>query len=144
MPGNEDVYVSFVYAESEKDALAKLTERVNELEGELKRDNFDILAAKIHPTNEKNGFWGPPEMMDKYAAKMMLVVTETAEVVEALRKSQGPDKVTEEFADIFIRALDLYHVLVEAGEANPELYGILLDKMKTNAERPPKHGNRWG
>lgn len=121
-----------------------LKARISNLEQELGRKSWDLLASDIHPTNARNGFWGEPEMMDKYVAKMMLVVTETAEVVEALRKSQGPDKVTEEFADIFIRALDLYYVLVQAGEANPELYGILRDKMEANASRPPKHGNRWG
>lgn len=108
------------------------------------RNRWDKLAASIHPTNKKNGFWGEPEMMDKYVAKLMLVVTEVSEVTEALRKSHGPDKVTEEFSDIFIRLLDLYHVLVEAGEANPELFGVLLDKIEVNANRPPKHGNRWG
>lgn len=130
--------------ESYGSALDRLVERANELEKQLARKDWDHLAAEIHPTNAKNGFWGEPEMMDKYVAKMMLVVTETAEVVEALRKSQGPDKVTEEFADVFIRALDLFHVLVEAGEADPELYGVLLDKIEKNASRPPKHGNRWG
>ena len=110
----------------------------------LGRMAWDYLAAEIHPTNKRNGFWSEPEPMDKYVAKLMLIVSEVSEVMEALRKSQGADKVTEEFADIFIRALDLYHVLVENGEANPELYGILLDKMEKNASRPPKHGNRWG
>lgn len=105
---------------------------------------LDVLAKEIHPTNKKNGFWEEPVMMDKYVAKLALIHSEVTEVLEALRKSQGPDKVTEEFADVFIRSLDLYHVLVEAGEANPELYGIIQDKMKANASRPPKHGNRWG
>lgn len=108
------------------------------------RKRWDELASEIHPTNARNGFWSEPEMMDKYAAKLALVHSEVTEVLEALRKSQGADKVTEEFADIFIRALDLFHVLVEAGEAHPELYGVLMDKVKHNASRPPKHGNRWG
>lgn len=119
----------------------RLMERVERLEQELA---IEELAAEIHVVNRAKGFWNEPEMMDKYAAKMMLVVTETAEVVEALRKSQGKDKVTEEFADIFIRALDLYHVLVQAGEADPRLYKVILDKVETNRTRPPKHGNRWG
>lgn len=107
-------------------------------------DFLDTLARDIHPTNVEKGFWNEPVMMDKYVAKMMLVVTETAEVVEALRKSQGKDKVTEEFADIFIRALDLYGTLVEDGEADPRLYGVLIEKMEVNKNRAPKHGNRWG
>lgn len=107
-------------------------------------DFFNALADEIHPTNVEKGFWGPPVMMDKYAAKLALVHSEVTEVLEALRKSQGSDKVTEEFADIFIRAFDLYGTLVEAGEADPGLYHIMLAKMETNKNRPAKHGNRWG
>lgn len=110
----------------------------------IKRKYFDQLSDEIHVTNVKKGFWGEPEMMDKYIAKLALIHSELTEVLEALRKSQGPDKVTEEFADVLIRTFDLYGVLVEAGEADPELWGIMKDKMKVNAERPPKHGNRWG
>lgn len=105
---------------------------------------FDQLAAEIHPVNVDKGFWGPPVMMDKFAAKLALVHSEVTEVLEALRKSQGSDKVTEEFADIFIRCLDLYGTLVEAGEADPGLYAVMLRKMEDNKNRPPKHGNRWG
>lgn len=126
----------------------ELAERIRNLEARIsaeeKKYEWDELGDRIHETNVDKGFWSEPVMMDKYAAKMMLVVTETAEVVEALRKSQGKDKVTEEFADIFIRALDLYKVLVDAGEADPKLYAVLLDKMETNRNRPAKHGNRWG
>lgn len=143
MPSSEEL--SGAYGEPLEDFFPEeLLDRVKALEERIHREDWDYLAREIHPTNKRNGFWEQPVMMDKYVAKMMLVVTETAEVVEALRKSQGKDKVTEEFADIFIRALDLYGVLVEAGEASPELYGILRDKMEVNANRPPKHGNRWG
>jgi NTP pyrophosphatase (non-canonical NTP hydrolase) len=108
------------------------------------RGFFDALGSQIHETNVEKGFWGDPEIMDKYAAKLALIHSEVTEVLEALRKSQGPDKVTEEFADVLIRTLDLYSTLVEAGEADPELYQVMLDKMKANKERPSKHGNRWG
>lgn len=132
----------------QEDFYSKVAEAIsrkfNEKVSDVSREFFDELGKGIHPTNKKNGFWGPPEMMDKYVAKLGLIHSEVTEVLEALRKSQGADKVTEEFADIFIRALDLYHVLVEAGEATPGLYGVIQDKMEANANRPPKHGNRWG
>lgn len=102
------------------------------------------LARRIHPTNVSKGFWGPPEMMDKYVAKLMLMVSEVSEIMEALRKSQGKENVTKEFSDLFIRSLDLYHVLVEAGEAAPGLDDIMISKMQENEQRPTKHGNRWG
>lgn len=107
-------------------------------------DLFDDLGNEIHPTNVKNGFWGPPEMMDKYVAKIALIHSEASEVMEALRKRKGTSSVTEEFADIFIRSLDLYAVLVEAGEADAGLYRIMLNKMEVNKERKALHGHRWG
>lgn len=107
-------------------------------------DAFDELARVIHPTNVEKGFWGPPETMDKYVAKLCLIHSEVSEVMEALRKSQGKDKVTEEFADILIRLFDLYGELVDVGEADPNLFRVMADKMVTNANRPVKHGNRWG
>ncbi len=105
---------------------------------------FDELAAEIHPVNVEKGFWDKPVMMDKYVAKLALIHSEVTEVLEALRKSQGSDKVTEEFADIFIRSLDLYGTLVDAGEADSGLYQVMLDKMEVNKNRPAKHGNKWG
>ncbi len=107
-------------------------------------DPFDDLADAIHPVNVKKGFWGPPELMDKYVAKLCLIHSEVSEVMEALRKSQGSDKVTEEFADVLIRLFDLYGELVSVGEADDRLYEIMRQKMETNANRPVKHGNRWG
>lgn len=107
-------------------------------------DLFDDLANEIHPVNVQKGFWEEPVMMDKYAAKLSLIHSEVTEVLEALRKNQGADKVTEEFADILIRLFDLYSTLVEAGEADPHLHRVMTEKMETNKNRPPKHGNRWG
>lgn len=105
---------------------------------------FDALALQINDTAVDKGFWSEPEMMDKYVAKLALIHSEVTEVMEALRKSQGNDKVTEEFADIFIRCLDLYKVLVEAGLADSNLQQVVADKMDKNAARPAKHGHVWG
>ena len=107
-------------------------------------DPFDELADEIHPTNVDKGFWVDPVMMDKYVAKLALIHSEVTEVLEALRKSQGTDKVTEEFADILIRTFDLYGKLVKDGEADPHLFEVMKKKMEANKNRPPKHGNRWG
>lgn len=105
---------------------------------------FDKLIREVGDTATEKGFWGPPEMMDKYVAKLGLIHSEVTEILEALRKSQGAYKVTEEFADVFIRSFDLFEKLVDAGLADPNLEEIILAKAKANAERPPKHGHVWG
>jgi NTP pyrophosphatase (non-canonical NTP hydrolase) len=150
MPSSEELQFAFAPGELEredseyhakKDALSRELDKITE---KVKSREMDMLASQIHVVNDDKGFWIDPVEMDKWQAKLMLVVTEVAEVTEALRKSQGPSAVTEEFADIFIRCLDIYHVLVEAGEAEPNLYQVIIDKVEKNKTRPPKHGNRWG
>lgn len=102
------------------------------------------LARVARNTSVAKGFWKKPEMMDKYAAKLALIHSEVTEILEALRKRQGADKVTEEFADVFIRAFDLHEKLVEDGEATDDLDETIIRKMKANEERPALHGHRWG
>lgn len=107
-------------------------------------DEFDALGREIHVTNVEKGFWGEPELMDKYVAKIALIHSELTEVLEALRKRHGADKVTEEFSDVLIRTFDLYSTLVDAGEAEPRLYDVTRKKMRVNQAREMKHGHRWG
>lgn len=103
----------------------------------------DMIKSSYETAGEK-GFWGPPEMMDKWVAKLGLIHSEVTEILEALRKRQGADKVTEEFADVFIRAFDLHQRLVDAGEATDDLEQTIVRKLEANAARPAKHGHRWG
>lgn len=106
--------------------------------------DFDDVGRDIHNISMDKGFWTEPEFMDKVAAKLALIHSEVTEILEALRKSQGADKVTEEFADLFIRSLDLHYTLVENGLADPNLGEIMNKKIETNRSRPPKHGHVWG
>lgn len=149
---SEDVKINFVQSISEglmtKEERDELEERFQAAHKKVKTLQADRdwteLAQEIHVINEEKGFWKEPEMMDKYVAKIALIHSELTEVMEALRKSQGTDKVTEEFADVLIRTFDLYDVLVAAGEADAGLYRVMIDKIETNKNRAPKHGNRWG
>lgn len=102
------------------------------------------LAEVIHSTSVKKGFYDEPVLMDKVAAKIALIHSEGTEVLEALRKNQGRDKVTEEVVDILIRTLDLHDWLVELGLATDDLDEIMASKMAKNEARPPKHGHAWG
>ena len=101
-------------------------------------------ARDIHGIAEQKGFWSDPEFMDKLQAKLMLVVTEVAEVSEALRKNKGGYAVTEECVDIIIRLLDLFDVMAEKGYANPNIDEIIRAKIGVNRNRPALHGNAWG
>lgn len=107
-------------------------------------DEFDVLSDDIHDINVEKGFWGDPVMMDKYVAKLALVHSEVTEILEALRKSQGPEAVTDECADVLIRLFDLHSVMVESGHATPGLKAAMDAKVATNRDRPPKHGHKWG
>lgn len=108
-------------------------------EGILKR-----LARRIHTNSVRKGFYDEPVLMDKAAAKIALIHSEGTEVLEALRKSQGPEAVTEEINDILIRTLDLHDWLVDLGWATDNLDSSFEAKLVKNENRPPKHGHAWG
>jgi len=125
-------------------AYHDLKDKLDDLKVDVESARWDRLAQTMHETSVSKGFWSDPEMMDKYAAKLALIHSEVTEVLEALRKRQGADAVTEEFADILIRTFDLHATLVEAGEAAPNLYRVMVEKMNTNKNRPALHNHRWG
>lgn len=102
------------------------------------------LARRIHKNSVAKGFYDDPVVMDKVAAKLALVHSEVTETLEALRKNQGADAVTEEVADILIRTLDLHDWLVELDLATDDLDTTMGRKMTKNENRPPKHGHAWG
>lgn len=151
MTSSEEIQQAFTYTkdlldipDDQDDMLMGKVASMAEALQEQANLYFDTLGAEIHETNVEKGFWNEPEVMDKYVAKIALIHSELTEVLEALRKSQGTDKVTEEFADVLIRTFDLYATLVDAGEADPRLWQVMRNKMDTNKARVMKHGNRWG
>jgi NTP pyrophosphatase (non-canonical NTP hydrolase) len=115
--------------------------------------DFDKLAMEVHGIAVSKGFWGepinaegdlPPVSMDRIMAKLALAHSEITEILEALRKNKGPDAVNSEFADTFIRLLDLWAALYK----NDIVQGLLQDafdnKVAANLERPYLHGHKWG
>lgn len=107
--------------------------------------DWDTRASQMHGVAVVKGFWGEPEMMDKYMAKLALVHSELTEILEALRKGKGSEAVAEEFADAFIRLEDLWGALVEDGIISDvslqEAYNL---KWRKNINRPTLHGHKWG
>lgn len=107
-------------------------------------DLLKLLAVRTHQTARDKGFYADPEIMDKVAGKLALVHSEVTEVLEALRKNQGADKVTEEFTDILIRTLSLHEWLVDLGLATDDLDETMAMVMDRNDARPALHGHKWG
>jgi len=102
---------------------------------------LDALAAVLHETAREKGFWDGDYTHDKVGNKLALVHSEVTEVLEAIRKSHGSEKVVEEMADVIIRLLDIYAAMRNEEEVLHSLDEILQKKMDINKERPRLHGN---
>jgi NTP pyrophosphatase (non-canonical NTP hydrolase) len=104
---------------------------------------FDQLAEKIHTNAVEKGFWDRPADEIFVTKQMMMIVSEVVEAMEALRKEMDPDQLSDEFADIIIRTLDLYAGMVKAGYMNKSLDSAIKQKIEKNQDRPKKHGVRF-
>ena len=82
---------------------------------------LDALAAILHETAKEKGFWDGEYNHDKIGNKLALVHSEVTEVLEALRKDHGSEKIVEEIADVIIRLLDVYAAMRNAGITNHSL-----------------------
>lgn len=102
---------------------------------------LDALAAILHETAKEKGFWDGEYNNDKIGNKLALVHSEVTEVLEAIRKSHGSEKVVEEMADVIIRLLDIYAAMRNEETVLHSLDEVLNSKMNKNKERPRLHGN---
>ena len=75
--------------------------------------------------------------------KLALVHSEVTEILEAMRKSQGSEKIVEEIADVIIRLLDVYAAMRNEEIVLHSLDDILQNKIDKNKQRPTLHGNRF-
>lgn len=104
---------------------------------------FDELAEEIHKNAVDKGFWDRTVDPIFVAKQMMMIVSEVSEAMEAVRKEMDPEQISDEFADIIIRTLDLYAGMVEAGYVKKSLDYAIKEKMERNTHRPKKHGVRF-
>ena len=104
---------------------------------------FDDLAEEIHKNAVAKGFWDRTADEIFVAKQMMMIVSEVVEAMEVVRKDMDPDKLSDEFADIVIRTLDLYAGMVDAGYMKKSLDYAIKEKMEINSNRPKKHGVRF-
>lgn len=108
--------------------------------------DMDDLAHTLHANAKVKGFYEPLEHMEEpdhiifQLKQLAMIHSEVTEVLEAMRKSQGGDKVTEELADIIIRVLDFWAYLNETGYTLKKLSVALNEKIEVNKSRSHKHG----
>lgn len=111
--------------------------------------SFNNLAADIHAWARGKGFYdrerlrvvdpvtgdvdGRPENPSLPAEKLMLIVSECSEVLDALRDGDVEHEA-EEVADILIRVLDY------AAWRNVDVDHEVAKKMERNHVRPRLHG----
>ena len=104
---------------------------------------FDEITKELHSVAVEKGFW-PEEVDDIFITKqLMMIVSEAVEVMEAIRKSRGPEEVADEMADILIRTFDLYAGLVEHEYTHVSLDEAFEKKTGYNKTRPERHGVKF-
>lgn len=105
--------------------------------------NLNNWAKVCHAVSVDHGFWERSETVDSLPARLMLIDSEVAEVLEAYRalpdalaldRDAIRDAIAEEVADIFIRVADL------AGHYGIDLGRAVRDKVDRNRARPRMHG----
>lgn len=126
------------------------------------KHTIEAFANSIHADNARKGFWDderevirileegdePQHLIDAVkkaftAQKLMLIVSEVSEALEADRKDLNDDKLTHrsglevELADTAIRIFDM------AGGYNMDLGGAIEEKLDYNRGRPWKHGKAY-
>jgi len=116
-------------------------------------NSLNILTMKIGATAKAKGFHDPKEREPGVirdaspGERMMLIVTEVAEMMEAYRVSKNPSQfyievdgkpegVASEVADVIIRCLDYCDVYkIDIGT-------VILHKMAYNTTRSHQHGGK--
>ena len=104
---------------------------------------LDALSAFLHEIAKEKGFWEGAYSYDKIGNKIALIHSEVTEVLEAIRKNQGSEKVVEEIADTIIRLLDVYAAMRNEEHILHSLDEVLQNKININKERPRLHGNNF-
>ena len=109
-------------------------------------NDMDDLAHTLHAHAKRQGFYEPYDHIDEadyvvfYLKQLAMIHSEVTEVLEAIRKEQGDDKVVEELADILIRVFDFWAFLNETGYTRNSLSNVLNLKVEANKQREWRHG----
>ena len=112
--------------------------------------SLNNMAEEIHEVSTQKGFWDkvykytegkPSQDIDFMLSKLALVHSEVSEVLEAMRKQMGEEKIVEELVDIYIRLMDFYQGAKNCGWVESSFDEVYEKKMAINKERKPMHGN---
>lgn len=98
----------------------------------LNANNLTGIAYVFSQHSKAQGFTAN---WDNIPEKLMLIVTEASEAMEAYRGNNKAN-FSEEIADILIRVLDL------CGWLEIDIQLEVLAKMQKNFDRPFRHGKR--
>lgn len=82
---------------------------------------------------KEKGFHDEPR---EFGTLIALMISELTEALEADRRGEGWDRVTEELGDCCLRIFDF------CGMMNFNLEKSILEKMEYNKTRSYKHGNK--
>lgn len=105
--------------------------------------DLNEMGYLIHRTSKDKGFYDVDVIDVNFVlSKIALLHSECTEVLEAVRKDQGEDKIMDELADVAIRLLDLVEALKDGEFIDKQLLlqDAIENKMKVNSERPQRHG----
>lgn len=102
--------------------------------------NIKDLEERIVSYRKEKGF---VTSWDNLPEKLMLIVCEVAETMEAYRKVKLDEgNIEEEFADIIIRVLDCTGSVVLPSGRCINIVEALEKKMNVNEKRPFLHGKK--
>jgi NTP pyrophosphatase (non-canonical NTP hydrolase) len=94
---------------------------------------IEVLCKEAFETAKEKGWHDQPREMGTI---LCLIHGEVSEAMEADRRQEGWDRVTEELADVCIRIFDL------CGSLNLNLEKAITEKMEFNKGRSYKHGGK--
>ena len=104
------------------------------------------IQRLCHQIAKEKGFWDGQEEEYNVGEKLMLVVSELGEAIEALRKGKRQDKdnktwqkdtFEDELADAIIRLLDL------SEKEGIDMNWQIFNKLDFNKKREYKHGKKF-
>jgi NTP pyrophosphatase (non-canonical NTP hydrolase) len=105
---------------------------------------LDTLQTEISTCAKAHGWYADaPISPVEMAARFMLIVTEVAEAVAAIRNGNPKDEHCPEFGNMEIECADaVIRLFSFAGEYGFSLGNAILAKMKANTLREYRHGGK--